>query len=119
MMEFPTPQFDHVKLKLNSGQIVAISRAIPLQLFYERAVYLLPKNQRSRQEIYGRTQKKCSFSMGGSTSMCPCSKKGGYKLSTTTATQGKLNRTDEFKHGFQLTGNTAPKVVFLSLNSRV
>ena len=56
MIEFPTPQFDHVKLKLNSGQIVAISRAIPLQLFYERAVYLLPTNQRSRQEIYGRTQ---------------------------------------------------------------
>ena len=70
MMEFPTPQFHHVKLKLNSGQIVAISRAIPLQL---RAVYLLPTNQRSRQEIYGQMQ-SAYFQWV----VCPCSKKGGY-----------------------------------------
>jgi len=42
---------------------------------------------------------------------------GWRSYSTTTATQGKLNRMDDSKTVFQLTGNTAPKVVFLSLNS--
>jgi len=79
------PQFDHVKLKLNSDQIVAISHAIPLQLFYERAVYLLPTNQRSRQEIYGQMQ-SAHFRWVAVLRCVPAPKKEDiFEVKTTTA----------------------------------